>query len=335
MRLSNIAPISVLVMTAACAANPKMMHSQLISRVPADAKVGSSEFKARLGTTYRIPASLIVIADELNDSGQSTGGFTIASLPFESDGRIFIASQNDGVFKLTRTTLGATYQSNTRLLQSIGAQVSDDRPAFVAALGSIIGVLGMSEDGARKARVQFARPTVIVDAAQDLKGHGPTEKKSVLSCHDKGDGDRTCGSVTYAELSTDSIQRNAYMAAVKDEWTDTFPVPACRNVTVCLIPPATSSGNSSPGTSPVAYLHTVAYDPDYVRAVRLPPGGSISFHESCGVDVTIGESIGESVWTVIGELATQLKDIKDTRDAATTSMRKDKPPEQTSIPAPC
>ena len=112
-----------------------------------------------------------------------------------------------------------------------------------------------------------------------------------------------------------------YLAAVKDKWTDTFPIPACRAAKVDLYGWGAVSDVQIGGRALMwpavreMTLKSVVTDPNYVRIAKLPPTGSIAFHTSCGADVLAGDMATDPIWAAIAELGAQAKAIKDAQDA--------------------
>ena len=131
-----------------------------------------------------------------------------------------------------------------------------------------------------------------------------------------------CGKVTYDPIPKDAVLRDRYLAAVKDKWTDTFPIPACRAAEGGSVWVGRRFGRLHFGGRTLMWpavremtLKSVVTDPNYVRIARLPPTGSIAFHTSCGADVLAGEIATEPIWAAIAELGAQAKAIKDAQDA--------------------
>lgn len=214
--------------------------------------------------------------------------------------------------------------------------MKDDRKQFVTALGSVITALvttGFTLLEAGSADATNAKPIfpLVQSAAKDLDTIARDEKELSFACNAvtveprKERGIRVqkekCGTVTYGPLPKDAVLRDKYMAAVKDTWTDTFPVPACRSAKVVLkkwnaVQKINVGGRtlSWPAVEEV-HLEAVVSDPEYVRVVKLPPGGEIAFHTSCGANVEAGDITTDPIWAAVAELGTQAKAIKEAQEA--------------------
>lgn len=78
-----------------------------------------------------------------------------------------------------------------------------------------------------------------------------------------------------------------------------FPVPACRDVVVTLVPVNRKN--------PVIITAKIA-DPSYVRLAPLPVKGQITMHPICGADIS--ETSGDRFGSYIDEITEGLKQVK-------------------------
>ena len=345
MRIVRICLLSLSAAAIGCA-TPKVRHAELHKelKLPVDDAPTFSLLDTHIetlsGITYQATGSLLRIDEELGDEEKAAGTFTGASLPIATGDSIYVVYPKGGAWEFTRTYLGAIYVPNTRLLSNLGVQVKDDRKQVVTALGSVLtalvatGAMAIVPDGRPDANAKPIFPFVH-DAVEALDDLPPAERRKATKelpipcpaikvdpCKKAGlvAKKEKCGTVKYGPLPDDAVLRTQYLTAVGDKWTDTFPVPACRSAKLVL-DGWTAVQDIDIGGSTMSWaahsdvtLETVVSDSSYVRVVRLPATGGITFHPSCGADVSVGEIATDPIWAAIAELGAQAKAIKEAQD---------------------
>jgi hypothetical protein len=233
----------------------------------------------------------------------------VKSIPALVDGEpLRTITAKDDLF--SRTQLAVTYLPNTYVITKLGVAVTDQSKAIITAVGSIAvaavgaGILGFDEGAPPKLEHRLVLP-LIIDSTK-LKLAAPGAEESVMcKFEDQGSTEVACGKVKYGPVSVDAISKTTYFLAVSDTWTTTIAVPACRRVSITM--------NKGGGLSREQILETVINDPNFVRVVRLPSKGSVSFHTSCGYDIATDDAKNESVWTVLDAIGTQVKAYDDAK----------------------
>lgn len=325
-----------------CSVTPKVMHTQIDSDYRTRETLTRGDLEILSGITYQATGSILLIDEKLDNEQRPFGTLSIASVPIVAAGDVVYAVKpKAGNWNFTRTRLGVSYMSNTRFLKQLGVELKDDRKAFVTALGSLLaagagGAMTLMTE--HPPRAEYARPIFpiairteehLINAPANTSDHLVPFKCSgikVTTANNTKSGVRTqldtCGHVTYRPLPKDAVRRKVYMDGVKEKWTDTFPVPACRTATVEFEPwPGEKDVNfegrelSWPGVEKDVTMETVVSDPLYVRVVKLPPKGEIAFHTSCGADIPVGDIATDPIWTAIAELGTQAMAIREKADA--------------------
>jgi hypothetical protein len=307
-------------------ATPKVRHDVLPNVT--DTTVITPELIRQLsGVTYQATGSLLRLSENLDAEQNPSGAFTVSSVPFATGNEIYVLYPRAGSWNVTRTYLGAVYAPNTRLLYKLGVEVKDDRKQFISAIGEVAAAfkanhfLGVGRPNTTYAATCKPAFPLVLNAADDVRGcREKIEKNFPCKCSETVGSETPeksdCGTVTYEPVPTDAILRAKYMKAVKDRWTDTFPVPACRSAKIHFSRWDAGGGTdvrgrkiSWPAANSVEF-ETVVSDPDYVRVVKLPPKGGIAFHTSCGADIVLGDIATDPIWVEIAELGTQIKAFK-------------------------
>jgi hypothetical protein len=319
MQTVRLLPLVVLAFVLGCSTAPKLRHSQVA--VTVDGNVTLTAVEALAAVTYHSTGSMLHIDQVLDPQGAPTARLSVASIPVAADRRIYRVEGKQGNFEWTRTFIGVQYVPNTRILQTLGVQVKDDRKQVFTALGRLAAALA----GGGAATLSAVPPAankqllpITVDSIIHLKSANRGETSAIpFDCP----GGTVCGEVTYGALPDDALSRSDFIAAVNNAWTDLFPVPACRSAKISMQQWNPKSGYDA--AAPRIILVSVVSDPAYVRVVRLPPTGTINFHSACGADVVLGDITVDPIWAAIAELGAQVQANNAAR--AAEMARDDKP----------
>jgi hypothetical protein len=293
-----------------CSAAPKVKHAEIKGSFTDAKSLTDDNIKLLSGTTYQVPGSLLLIRENLDEEGEPEDRYSVESLPFEADAKIYAIYPKQGWFKSSRTILGATYVPNTRFLKSLGVQFIDDSKQLVEAVGGIAeSVLGLGAEPP-VGTDNTGKPLfpIVRDTAADLKSSDTSACSMRFKCKIAAGGEKDCGTVTYGALPNDAVTREVYFTTFADRITSTFPVPACRTASVRLNPWPDADGEGEG-----VHVNTVVIDARYVRIVELPASGQIDFHSKCGADVVAADMATDSGWTTISELAAQVESVRDAR----------------------
>jgi len=280
-------------LAAACAQAPRLHHVALNASTPED-------FLAAGHLTYELPATVVAIAPRARAAAGTDLEARTAPVPREP--RQLYALVPDET--LARVALGMEYLPGTRLPRELAVQTQDRRKAAINALGAI-GVLGLRLAApAAVAPAQILWP-VVFNADDLLAGSGPGAHAAELACDASQHGRVVrvpCGTVQFAPVAADAVAHERFLERARDG-TAAFPVAACRRADLALGGPL----------APVRFSVLVS-DARYVRFVRLPEKGRLSFHPVCGADVDPGGFTTADGWALAEQLAGELDAVRRERD---------------------
>lgn len=242
------------------------------------------------------------------DYGRSADGktenkaVTVATVvPLEDDSRVFTLSGRSEDL-LSITTISATSAGDTRLLKTVGSDVQSKTQDLIKNVGAIAAI---------------AAPMVLADTSPEPVGDLPDviDVSAILSTAQPGEvrppRGRLVNGVAYdlvvAPVPKDAFETERYIASPEFRSRNSVLFySACRTASLALVD-YPSKGKTTGFSLRIA-------DPKFVETIALPAKGSVTFHDSCGVDVAQQRSDAPTGDKLLSELVSQVKAIIDAKN---------------------
>jgi hypothetical protein len=249
---------------------------------------------------FKFAASVITFSHPSNKDGQPSDAISITSVPIEASGDVYSIAgtgqlQNWGV----STEIDVTHRGDTKLIQSIGVAVTDNRPNDISELGSIAAAAAALAAGANL-------PNGIDLSAEILDAKNPSctapdGESGLITCKDvplQASGVNYSADLVIQPIPTDAISFSS--AGFPTFTSANFLYSACRNATVVL----------KAGPSVLASAPIVVADPNFLETIRFPSKGKITVGASCGADSTSSDAALPDGLSYVNTLLTTAQKVR-------------------------
>lgn len=220
------------------------------------------------------------------------GKFTAKALPVEDTTSLYAILPSDRA--LIENHFKISYIDNTRILQSIGTSVEDNRIKIIETIGATgvalakIGIFGLKV----KPEPAVFKPAVI--DVEDYKEQCPNNEECWQNLLPNKDFKYK---IIFSDKPKDSVEKSEFFDNKK---TSVLPYSACKDATLTV---------KSATEKYVFSLKTA--DPNLVQTIKFPSKGTITMHTSCGINVTDEKSESEDAFSIIASLIKQAQAIKE------------------------
>lgn len=252
-----LACTAIAVALTACETMPRVKYGQA---------VGDTEGKIK----FNVAASVIVVK---SDTKRNQDGF-----PYERtlniSSSLIEESENPIVYSITPVSdlvsstkvMNVTYHPNTRMIESIGTEVTDNR---VKTLQTVVAVASAAKGMVMGEEKPADVPAdTVLDIRPALAAGQPRFEKQLDA--------QWKAVVDFGPVPKDAVKRDALLASpALGNVTGAYLYSACRPATITL--------KKTTGTAYTVSL--VVSDPTYLQTMAFPAKGTITHHSSCGVNV--------------------------------------------------
>ncbi|MDP2331235.1 MAG: hypothetical protein Q8M19_11155 [Reyranella sp.] len=222
------------------------------------------------------------------------------AVPMEDESRVFTMSgRYEDLFSIT--TVSVTTAGDTRMFKTVGSDVQSKVEDLIKNVGGVVAVLA---------------PLVFVDGAPPPKADLPDviEISSLLTMTHPGEAKfpgRLANGINYT-LTVDPVAKDAiiteqYLASREFQSRGSVLFySACRSASLALA--------NFPSAGKTTYYNFKIADPKFVQTIALPTKGSVTFHDTCGVDVAQQRSDAATGDKILSTLVSQVKAIIDAKN---------------------
>jgi hypothetical protein len=264
---------------------------------------------------FKFSGSAILIDEEKDAAGKSTGVLSIASVPYEDpDDEIIAIIKADPVGISNNLVL--THRSNSLLIDSIGTDIQDNRLKLIEQVGGAVTTLVSGGYGIRAQPVKREAPAfpALIEVNKYLKEKKPkTSSTTEESDYRAGTGLKltenktTLGNefvfeVVFGPIPGDAINRAEFKSLGATARSVLF-YSACRDATVTV----RIKKDANEPIEHVARLKVA--DSNFLETVALPAKGKISMDSACGVNVSSDPANVSSNAEILNKLIEQVKAI--------------------------
>lgn len=245
---------------------------------------------------FRLAKSAVVVDYGKSPDGKSVdkARISLVPVPQEDSARTYTIGETSGL--LAATHLKVVKRENTDLLQSIGVEVEDRRVELIQQVGAFAGAV-IGGIGFFAAKTEVTEPVLpqAIDVSSFISTAGPGEGTFNGKLGDVWSYTFTIGAVPKDAYSTED-----YVAAFdKGVKSNVLFYSACRDATITF----------TNGTFKDKSFSMKVSDPKFIQTIAMPTKGAISFHSSCGVNVSSEKSGTATTMEVLNALMNQAKTL--------------------------
>lgn len=232
----------------------------------------------------------------------------IRNIPAEKDGKTFRFELRDTPGQTTK--LEVAYLPNTRLIYSIGTQVTDHRRQSIEAIGRVFGqIVKLGTVAVQAADGEEISYPFVIDVSDYLDHH---PNGGVLACLPNQGNSAQCSQHSDEKIT---YKFRVKLAPPKRDWIpvaeaanldkSVLPYAACRDAVLEIV----STGSNKQVAlmeSPIRIA-----DPRFVETIQMPAQGTLTMHTECGFSMGNIEVTPRNDADTVAALLEQINTLKD------------------------
>lgn len=261
---------------------------------------------------FKLAASIIYLDNDLaafksyKEAGAQPSQFPFKVYSVATEAGVPTVYLMTPVSSLTRKeTIQITYQGDSRLPKSIGFDATDETEKLIQAVGTIAGLIVAAAAGPNT-------PEPRLPATIDVSTHLAEAAPGPIAWTDATASNGWKYDIAIGPVPATATATDAFTKSIADKEVSVMFYSACRSAKLTLKEGAYAGKEFS----------LLVADPYFVETIRIPESGTINFHPTCGVDVATNKSNVPGPGTLLADIASQAKSIKDSSKSKATTGTK-------------